>query len=65
MTKREQLPLMYWISKSVENFASSLGPSMCPPLIDFPPAMVVTPKYYNTICQNLIYNIKNKDIYNR
>jgi hypothetical protein len=56
---------MYWISKSVENFASSLGPSMCPPLIDFPPAMVVTPKYYNTICQNLIYNIKNKDIYNR
>lgn len=26
---------------------------MCPPLIDFPPAMVVTPKYYNTICQEL------------
>jgi hypothetical protein len=47
MTKREQVLLMYWTSKSVENFASSLtlGSSMYPPLIDFPPAMVVTPKY--------------------
>jgi hypothetical protein len=45
---------MYRTSKSVENFASSLGPSTCPPLPDLPPAIVVTPKNQNIICQALV-----------
>jgi hypothetical protein len=44
MTRREQLLPRYRTSKSVENLASSLGPSTCPPLPVFPPAIVVTPR---------------------
>jgi hypothetical protein len=43
MTNNEHIFFTYTTSKSVENFASSLGPSLYPGILDFPPAIVVTP----------------------
>jgi len=44
MTNKEQDDGTYTTSKSVENFASSLGPSLYPGIFDLPPAIVVTPR---------------------
>ena len=42
-TIKEHMLPTYISSKSLENLASSLGPSLYPAVFDFPPAIVVTP----------------------
>lgn len=66
MTSSEQVDRTYTTSKSFENFASSLGPSLYPAILDFPPAIVVTPvtkmfqTFKNTILLSLIIFFNHK-----